>query len=583
MGFNLVRLHHHDSFWVSPNIFGKSKNTQNTFKLNSQSLDKVDWWIKSLKDEGIYIWLDLHVQRFLLERDGIYAFDEIEKKSNKYKKGRKKIKGANLKGFNYVNSTIKNAMKSFNHSYVNHVNPYTKVAYKDEPAIIAMLITNENDLTFHYGNSMLPNKNVPMHNSLYNREVSAFAEANGLPKRKVGQSWKFGPSKLFLNDLEYRFNVEMIQDLRDLGVKVPIATTNTWGKNPLVSLPALTAGDIIDVHSYGKILELEKNPLTAPTMTAWMAAAQVASKPVSVTEWNVGRFPIYDRHTSPLIIASKASHQGWDAMMQYAYAQYSLDKIGGPSSWHSHNDPSFLSSMPAAALLYRRGHVKEASTTYYLAPAKNLFNSPISPATSVAIRTASEKGKLLIGMPKVESLPWLIPSLQPEGSILISDFKKSYIPSTAVSVTSDTGELKRNWELGIYQIDTERSQAVAGWIGGKTINLSSSEFQIDTPNATVVIQSLNENPINESQNVLISLSTNALPYRDIKNRKKLPFYTQPLRGTLKISAPAGMQLSHFNKSGEKTITPVVYKDQKYIINLDNLPQTHWLSLQAKGK
>ena len=247
MGFNLVRLHHHDSPWVNPNIFGTSK-AHDTKTLSRESLDKLDWWIKSLKDEGIYVWLDLHVQRYLKANDDIYAFDEIDKKNKRMRKG------ADLKGYNYVNLTIKNAMRKFNRDYVTHVNPYTGLAYKDEPAIIAMLLTNENDVTKHYGNKLLPNKNVPMHNKIYTSEAHGFARQHGLHAGRTLRSWEYGPSKLFLNDLEHQFNKELISELRELGVKVPIATTSTWGNNPLVSLPALTTGDIIDVHTYGVAL-----------------------------------------------------------------------------------------------------------------------------------------------------------------------------------------------------------------------------------------------------------------------------------------------------------------------------------------
>ncbi len=65
LGFNLVRLHHHDSPWVNPNIFGDSKKVSDTQLLDKKALKNLDWWIKCLKDEGIYIWLDLHVQRHL--------------------------------------------------------------------------------------------------------------------------------------------------------------------------------------------------------------------------------------------------------------------------------------------------------------------------------------------------------------------------------------------------------------------------------------------------------------------------------------------------------------------------------------
>lgn len=63
LGFNLVRIHHHDSPWVSPNIFGDVNTLRDTQQLSAESLRKIDWWIKCLKEEGVYVWLDLHVQR----------------------------------------------------------------------------------------------------------------------------------------------------------------------------------------------------------------------------------------------------------------------------------------------------------------------------------------------------------------------------------------------------------------------------------------------------------------------------------------------------------------------------------------
>ena len=61
LGINLVRISHHDSKWVSPNIFGK--NSDNTLSLNPKSLKRLDLWIKILQDEGIYVWLDLQMGR----------------------------------------------------------------------------------------------------------------------------------------------------------------------------------------------------------------------------------------------------------------------------------------------------------------------------------------------------------------------------------------------------------------------------------------------------------------------------------------------------------------------------------------
>jgi len=567
LGFNLVRLHHHDSPWVFPNIFGDGNVIQDTQQLSAESLKKLDWWIKCLKDEGIYVWLDMHVERAFTAKDNILGFEELPKNSKN---------GADLKGYAYVNVTIQNAMKRFAEDYLTHVNTFTGLAYKDDPAIAAILLTNEDDITHHYGNALLPDKNVAKHSKLYMAEAEAFAKKNDLPASQTWRSWEPGPSKLFLNDLERRFNVDMIEHLRKLGVKVPIATTSSWGGNGLSSLPALTAGDLIDVHSYGGSGQLEKNPLISEGIVNWIAAGQVVGKPLTVTEWNNEPFPTPDRHSLPLYMAGTASHQGWDALMQYAYSQEPL--TGGwmtADNWHAYNDPALLATLPAAALLYRRADVEEAKTTYVFAPTPaTLFNQKITPANSVLLRTAMEKGKLEIAMPQTPQLPWLQPSVIAANAQVIHNPDQSLLEANANESTTDTGELKRNWKQGIYTINTPRTQAATGWIGGESISLGNLQVQVKTANASVVVQSLDAAPINRSQSLLISLGSRAVPQDD----GKTPFNVEPLTGTLSIQAPQGLSLfTQVNGSMKKL--SATYADGRYTLQLDGLQASNWLFLK----
>jgi hypothetical protein len=566
LGFNLVRVHHHDSYWLSPNVFG-TEASPNTKSLNVMMLDRLDWWIKCLKDEGIYVWLDLHSQRALKPDDGVEAFAEISKGQP----------GIEVKGYNYINPSIADAMQKFSDAYVSHLNQYTGLRYKDDPAIIAMLLTNENDLTHHYGNGLLPNANVPWHNARYMKEAETFATRYGLSKDQIWRSWEHGPSKLLLNDLENRFNVAMIESLRASGVKVPLATTNTWAENPLSSLPALTAGDLIDVHSYGGIGALEKNPIYAANIIHWIAAAQVVNKPLSVTEWNVSPFPAPDRHVMPLYLSGSASLQGWDGLMQYAYSVGPLNDRGAPSNWHAFNDPALLATMPAAALLFRRQDVRESGTTYIFSPTRQqLFNELISPANSVALRSAAENGKLLIAMPATPELPWLRPTEIPDGAVVLTDPRHSLLDPDASGAVSDTGELSRNWEKGTFTIDTPRTQAAMGWIGGQTISLADIEFAINTRNATVAVQSLDGKPVNEAGTLLISLGARSVPSAG----NQLPFRSEPVTGVLSIRAKEGLRLHRRTGAGwEERSASMSYEHGRYRITLDRGLGTYWLVLK----
>ncbi|MEG1039266.1 MAG: cellulase family glycosylhydrolase [Pseudomonas sp.] len=574
LGFNLVRLHHHDSAWVLPNIFGDGQVIHDTQHLDAEALRKIDWWIKCLKDEGIYVWLDMHVQRSLTVNDNIYGFDELAKANAK---DDDPVKRVELKGYAYVNLTIQQAMKRFAADYLTHVNAYTGLAYKDDPAIAAVLITNENDITHHFGNALLPDKGVPKHNRLYMDEAKAFAARHDLPAEQTWRSWEHGPSKLFLNDLERRFNVDMIEHLRSLGVKVPIATTSTWGGNGLSSLPALTAGDVIDAHSYGGVGQLEKNPLSSDGMINWLAAAQVAGMPMSVTEWNAEPFPTPDRHSLPLYVAGTASHQGWDAMMQYAYSQETFaSEYVSASNWHAYNDPGLLATLPAAALLYRRGDVREATSQYVFAPsAETLFNREITPSNSVLLRTAMEKGKLQIAMPATPQLPWLKPSTLAATAQTFTDPEQSLLEANASESTVDTGELKRNWQQGLYTIDTPQTQAATGWLGGKPVNLGDIQIQVKTPYASVVVQSLDAKPLSQSRDLLISLGTRAIA----KENGQTPFHVEPLEGTLKIKAPAGLKLFSRTRQGPLKELPTAYQDGYYTLTFKPQQMSNWLFLK----
>ena len=541
LGFNLVRLAHHDSPWVDPNIFG-DQNGPNTQNLSAAMLDKLDWWIKCLKDEGIYVWLDLHFYRQVKAGDGIDGFEEISK-------GKPPV--ADLWGYSYVNASIRQAMKRFSEIYVSHKNSYTGLTYKDEPAIIALMLTNENDVTFHFGNALLGDKGVPKHNALYMAEVDAYSTKYGLQKDRVWRAWEHGPSKLFLNDLEHRFDTEMIAHLRSLGVKVPLVTTSTWGHSPLSSLPALTTGDLIDAHEYGGTGELGKNPAYTPTMVNWLAAARIAGKPLSISEWNVESFPSPDRHTIPLYVASAASMQGWDALLHYAYAQQALDDQSTPSNWHAYNDPALMATIPAAALLYRQAHVSEASTVYAFVPGKDrLFNQEISPKNSIALRTAAERGKLMIVMPQTKELPWLEQGTPPAGAKVFSDPQQSFLAANAGEADSDSGELRRNWDKGTLTINTPRTQAAMGWIGGNKIALADISIAASTRNATVAVQSLDGKPISESDKILISFGARSVP----ESENKLPFRSEPVEAQLDIRARKGLTLQWANSKSSNQIS-----------------------------
>ncbi len=261
-------------------------------------------------------------------------------------------------------------------------------------------------------------------------------------------------------------------------------------------------------------------------------------------------------------------------MMQYAYAQSPLNNAGQPSNWNTFNDPTQMATIPAA-LMYRQAHVREASTRYVFDFGKDaLFNQAISAANSAAIRTATELGKVQIAMPSVKELPWLKRSALPAGAKVISNYQAPLLKENATEATSDTGEIKRNWSKGYLTINTAKSQVASGWIGGEKIVLDDTEVASTTHNATIAVQSLDGSAINKAKHLLISLGARSIPSAG----NKLPFYSEPVEGTLLIRAAKGLKVIKHAGLQKKESVPFEYVNGRYRIKLDTAIGTYWIEM-----
>jgi hypothetical protein len=572
LGYNMMRIHQHDAPWAQPNIFRAKSDTRH---LNPRSVESIDWWIKCLKDEGIYVWLDLIYNRTLTKSDGVRnGLNEILDPKRNQGVG-------TVWGFNYVNPDLMDLMKEFQHQYLNHVNPYTKFAYKDDPAVLGVLITNENDLTFHFGNSLLPATRNKVHSEIYMREAGKFAEQTGLPAAKVWQSWLPGPSKIFLNDLEHRFNRSMIDDLRLMGLRTPVATTNYWAGCSQFSLPALAEGDVIDVHSYGSSEALSKSARTEPNFISWIGAAQVHGKPLTVSEWTIA-YPEVDRFTAPLYMASIASLQGWDIPMHFNYSHMPIQAPGQIAKWESYHDPALCGVMPAAAVAFRQGHISPARTTYCLMLTREqLFDRTIDCKTSATIRTLVEQSRLTIGLPAVKELPWLEATGTPKNATVITDPDHDFIPAGQDFVKSDTGELLRNWKYGIQTINSPRTQAVSGSIGGKMLKLGAATFLFDNPKAVVALTSLDDQPLSKSRYILITAMARAIP----RTPEHVPYFTEPVVGTITLKTETSdLQLLALGAKGTVVERLNLQTGPDGVtIRLPTRRGTHWYALKAPAQ
>ena len=336
---------------------------------------------------------------------------------------------------------------------------------------------------------------------------------------------------------------------------------------------------MVDVHSYGDSEAMSANPRVAPTILVGSTRRHVSGKPLTITEWNVA-YPKVDRFTAPLYVASIASLQGWDALMVYNYSQaVRLEAPSASDEWSTFVDPALSGVMPAAALAYRQGHISPARKSYCLQlDPKQFFERSVNPKSSATIRTLTEQSKLTIGIPSVKELPWLKPTQAGEGTTVLTDPDHDFIPAGQSFVRSDTGELLRNWKFGIQVIDTPKTQAVSGWIDGKTLKTQDASFLFNTKKAVVALSSIDNQPLNTSRFILITALARAIAPND-----RMPFLTEPVTGTivLKTKSP-DLELLALRSDGRVIERVALKRDNDSLtIPIPSGDGTHWFVLKTE--
>ena len=131
-GFNLVRYHHIDGALTS------APGSNTTRRLNHEVLDKFDYLFYQLKQKGIYSAIDLYSIRYFKSGDGIPFYDSVNRSMDVVKRVYMFYEPAYALFRDYPDSLL------------NHTNPYTGIAYKNEPALVFINPMNEGTLIDHY-------------------------------------------------------------------------------------------------------------------------------------------------------------------------------------------------------------------------------------------------------------------------------------------------------------------------------------------------------------------------------------------------------------------------------------------------
>lgn len=104
---------------------------QDTQHYDYENWDKLDYFFYKLKEAGIYIKVDLLMDRQFLENDGVVNASQLTDKQWLHT------------GIVMFDRTLIDLQKKFAYDFLNHVNPYTDLAYKDDPSFVLVEVANE--------------------------------------------------------------------------------------------------------------------------------------------------------------------------------------------------------------------------------------------------------------------------------------------------------------------------------------------------------------------------------------------------------------------------------------------------------
>lgn len=132
MGFNLVRFHGMDNPWGTLSdaslFFPWPASTR---QLNPTTLDKLEYFLAELKNNGIYADINLHVARTFSALDGLPETDSLKNP---------------CKIINFFDPTMLALHKEYAKQLLTHVSPYTGKSLANDPVMAMVELTNENCL-----------------------------------------------------------------------------------------------------------------------------------------------------------------------------------------------------------------------------------------------------------------------------------------------------------------------------------------------------------------------------------------------------------------------------------------------------
>jgi hypothetical protein len=638
-GINCIRLHAMDFHWPDGIL---RRGTDSSRSLDPEGLARLDWMVACLKEQGIYVDLNLQVARSFSAADGVKVGDTV----------------GWGKPMLYFDEWMISLQKEYARQLLQHCNPFTGTRYVDEPAVALIEITNENWLSLCWQQGELRGQNTGIRGSggdihpvfgedldrrwnawLANRYTGqgdlakAWGEALGeyedprlgSVRRLTPESFASAGKARFRDEASFYTHLEqtMFQEVGayirgELGARQLILGSADFYPSPLSSgLPAAMANtnlDVTDSHYYWQHPVngmIENSPMVDAAdynSIAHLSRGAVEGFPHICSELNEP-FPNDTAEEFIPILAAYACLQDWDGVVLYDYhpwpGPYWRDEAWAENYQHYWFDmadnPVKMPQTALGALMFLRGDAQVARETV----ARSWPREQALDTIAQGLTPAQAIERLMRGDP-LNLSPYWLPYLPGRLALLhktrITDLNSAEIsPAEGEvlvpegTVMSDTGEL--TWETapqdGRVLIDTSRQQAIIGRAGKRqTTHLGLS---LETPFAAIQLASLEDCPIASASRLLLLACARVAntdqtwvddSRQEPANWGHAPVRIEPVTGLITLRGLVGaarVTVQPLDGSGQATaeVLPLEEIAAGYLLNLDSLPATPWYLIRVE--
>ena len=542
LGYNAVRLHHHDGGLVGQNpdafmpcgeaVGGvRGEDSPRPFGLDLDALRRMDALVAACSRHGLYIITDIYVSRPVswracgIDRDGTMG------------KGQ-------FKHLVPIHGGAFSNWCAFASAWLGHTNAFTGVRFADDPALLAVALINEGNLD--NGASPEPFVSLPNWRERWsswlakkkaidsNRRQSTAIDGqslwDGIPDAiPEGDHWSrtrhVAAFSRFLTDVEADFEARAVRFLREkIGLKAPISNMSSWMQPPeYQSILAGPTQDYVEAHAYcdhptfpEKQWSLpcrvgRENPVRQRLHSMGSGAMgatlkRIHGKPFCVTEFNFVA-PNPHRGAGGLLFGAEAAAQDWSGAWRFDWAS-SKKGIEEPGTGYCglfafNCDPLRQASDRIAQMLFLRGDLAPCADAYavWLPPSK------------ITETFDGESRQLNTPWPELAwraRLGTVWGEKPPEWARWVDSYPDFYKRGGPVAEIPQREDIALDREAGWFKVATPRTCAIFAEGGAHTAGVMRVSLAVSGEaqnSATVWASSLDGKTLAESSHILVGMLT----------------------------------------------------------------------------